>query len=332
MNPESVKSSPLNIKAPATLADLSSSELRARLKRGELVLRSGPIRTAIRCARDDVAATLWSLYGDYPIEVPGGFADFHVHLRGTDLLRRWIKPQIIFEHDGHAPFLSLPQPQAFALLEWGMNWCIANYCHQYLMVHAAVVEKDGFAAILPAPPGSGKSTLCAGLVHRGWRLLSDEITLIDPATCNILGLARPINLKNASIGIMRAYVPGAVFGPVVPDTKKGTVAHLRAPSESVKRVDEPARPRWIVFPKYEAGSAPVLTPMPKHSAFLQLAENAFNYAALGRQGFEVLGEVIDMSDCLSFRYSRLDDAIAIFDDLAARARDSADIAEEADVA
>jgi predicted ATPase len=30
--------------------------------------------------------------------------------------------------------------------------------------------------ILPAPPGSGKSTLCAALVTRGWRLLSDELT------------------------------------------------------------------------------------------------------------------------------------------------------------
>jgi len=303
-------------KPPAILADLTSTELRARLKRGELVLRSGPIRMAIRCERDDVAATLSRLYADYPVEAPGEFADFHVHLRGTDLLRRWIKPQIIFEHDGHAPFLALPQPQAFALLEWGMNWCIANYCHQYLMAHAAVIERHGFAAILPAPPGSGKSTLCAALVHRGWRLLSDEMTLIDPATCNIFGLARPINLKNASIDIMRDFVPDAIFGPIVPDTKKGTVAHLRAPSESVRRVDETAKPRWIIFPKYEAGAAPALTPMPRHSAFLQLAENAFNYAALGRQGFEVLGEVIDMSECLHFHYSRLDDAVAIFDKLA----------------
>lgn len=302
-----------------TLAELTAAEVHSRLRRGELVLRSGPIRMAIRCNREDVAAALLLLYADYPVEAPGGFADFHVHLRGTDLLRRWIKPQIIFEHDGHAPFLALPQPQAFALLEWGMNWCIANYCHQYLMAHAAVIERNSFAAILPAPPGSGKSTLCAALVHRGWRLLSDEMTLIDPANCNILGLARPINLKNASIDIMRSFAPDAVFGPIVPDTKKGTVAHLRAPSESVRRVDETARPRWIIFPKYQPDAPPVLSPMPRHSAFLQLAENAFNYAALGRQGFEVLGEVIDMCDCLHFTYSRLDDAIAIFNALADKA-------------
>jgi len=311
---------------PNQLNSLPTTELRQRLRKGELILRTGPIRMAIRCDREDVARTLALLYGEYPISAPGSFADFHVHLRNTDGLRRWIKPQIIFEHDGHAPFLALPRPQAFALLEWGMNWCIANYCHQFLMAHAAVVERNGFAAILPAPPGSGKSTLCAALVQRGWRLLSDEMTLIDPETMNILGLARPINLKNASIDIMRRFAPEAVFGPIVPDTKKGTVAHLRAPAESIARIAEPARPRWIIFPKYEAGSEPVTTPLARHLAFLQLAENAFNYAALGRQGFEVLGDVVDACECLHFRYSQLDDAIRVFDELAEQAKASAQVA------
>ncbi|GAA5163449.1 HprK-related kinase A [Viridibacterium curvum] len=271
---------------------------------------------AIQSQRENVATALSQLYANHPVEAPGSFADFHVTLRGTDALRRWIKPQIIFEHDGYAPFLALPRPQAFALLEWGMNWCVANYCHQYLMAHAAVIERNGLAAILPAPPGSGKSTLCAALVHRGWRLLSDEMTLIDPATAQVLPLARPINLKNASIDIMRRFAPDAVFGPVVPDTKKGTVAHVRPPLDSVQRMHEQAQPRWIIFPRYEAGATTTMEAMPRHGAFLQLAENAFNYAALGRQGFDLMGDVVDVCECLHFRYSKLDEAIATFNAMA----------------
>lgn len=271
---------------------------------------------AIRSNRENIAEALSLLYAGHPVEPETGFADFHVSLRGTDALRRWIKPQIIFEHDGYAPFLALPRPQAFALLEWGMNWCVANYSHQFLMAHAAVIERNGFAAILPAPPGSGKSTLCAALVHRGWRLLSDEMTLIDPATARVLPLARPINLKNASIDIMRRFAPEAVFGPIVPDTKKGTVAHLKPPADSVLRMSESAQPRWIIFPRYEAGADTTLSAMDRHTAFLQLAENAFNYAALGRQGFDLMGDVVDACECLQFRYSRLDEAIATFNAMA----------------
>ncbi|MBK9234594.1 MAG: hypothetical protein IPO19_00450 [Rhodoferax sp.] len=34
--------------------------------------------------------------------------------------------------------------------------------------------------VMPAIPGSGKSTLTAGLSLSGWRLLSDEFGALDP--------------------------------------------------------------------------------------------------------------------------------------------------------
>ena len=72
---------------------------------------------------------------------------------------------------------------------------------RYLIIHAAVVERNGFALLLPAPPGSGKSTLCAGLIHHGWRLLSDELALIDPETATLQAIPRPVSLKLSLIHI-----------------------------------------------------------------------------------------------------------------------------------
>ena len=48
----------------------------------------------------------------------------------------------------------------------------------------------------------------------------------------------------------------------------------------------------------------------------QLAENSFNYTVLGQAGFDALGGIIDSSDCYSFTYSALDDALATFAQLA----------------
>jgi HprK-related kinase A len=202
------------------------------------------------------------------------------------------------------------------MFEWAMNACVSSRANRYLIIHAAVVEKDGLAAILPAPPGSGKSTLCAALVSKGWRLLSDELALVRLDTGALAPLPRPVSLKNASIGIMRQYAPGAVFSPEVADTSKGTIAHMKAPAASVARAAEPARPAWIIFPKYQAGAAPTLTPVAPARAFMDLAGNAFNYSLLGAEGFDAMAGLIDRCAAFNFSYSALDDAVALFSRLA----------------
>jgi HprK-related kinase A len=242
-------------------------------------------------------------------------ADFHVSVASPSGLRRWFRPQVLFSHDGYIPFKPLPLEHGYALLEWGLNWCISSHCHQHLTIHAGVIEKDGYAAILPAPPGSGKSTLCAALVQRGWRLLSDELALVSRRDGMLMPIARPVNLKNQSIEIIRAFEPSAVIGAPARETSKGTVAHMRAPVESIARVQEPAPPAWVIFPKYEAASPASLTPMQKGNAFMELAESSFNYSALGEEGFRVLANVIDRCDSYRFTYSNLDEAVAVFSKL-----------------
>jgi HprK-related kinase A len=224
-----------------------------------------------------------------------------------------------FIADGASPFAALPRDPAFPMFEWGLNWCVSSQAHYYLLIHAAVIEKNGVAAILPAPPGSGKSTLCAALIKLGWRMLSDELTLIRPSDSNLIPLPRPVSLKNASIDVMKRYAPEAVFSPSVDDTIKGTVAQMKAPAASIARADEPARPGLIVFPRYEAGAPLALTAVPRTRAFMRMADNAFNYAQLGSAGFDALAGVIRHSDCYDFRYSVIDEAVQAFDRLSTRA-------------
>ena len=231
-------------------------------------------------------------------------------------LRRWIAPQVIFRFDNYVPFKPLPADQAYPLFEWGLNWCFSTQYHRHLVIHGAVVEKNGRALILPAPPGSGKSTLCAALVNRGWRLLSDELTLVTLDEIAIVPMCRPLSLKNESLQIIQNFEATATLGPPAYDTSKGTVGHMRAPTSSVVRSQEKALPAWVVFPKYEAGAHTQLDAHPKASAFMKIADNSFNYSMLGLRGFETVAQLIDRCDCYEFKYSNLDEAIALFNTLA----------------
>ncbi len=50
-----------------------------------------------------------------------------------------------------------------------------------LVLHAAVIERDGRAIALAGPSGSGKSHLAATLIRQGFRLLSDELCALQVA-------------------------------------------------------------------------------------------------------------------------------------------------------
>jgi HprK-related kinase A len=294
------------------LGELSPQDLARQLAGAGIALNTGPVTTRIRSTFPVVLQGLRSLYADYPLEPTEGFCDFDCEIAHSTGLRRWWRPQSLFRYDGNVPFKPLPADQALAIMEWGLNWCVSTHLQRYLIIHAAVIAKDGLAAVFPAPPGSGKSTLCAGLVCRGWRLLSDELCLVDLQTGELVPMPRPVSLKNASIEVIRRFAPEAQFGPVTQDTLKGTVGHMRAPADSIRRASERARLAWVVFPRYVPGSAVRTQPLSRGEAFIHLADNAFNYHVHGSAGFNRLADLIESAEALRFEYSQLDDAVRFF--------------------
>lgn len=288
------------------------------LSRGELTLQLSPFVVRFNSNVPAIARDIQILYADFDVLPNTDFADFHVELRFVFGIRRWLSPQVQFFFDGRPSFSNLPVAQAFPTLEWGLNWCVAAHSHQYLVIHAAVIERDGVTVLLPAPPGAGKSTLCAALIHRGWRLLSDELALFDFSSGLVFGMARPVSLKNRSIDIIRRFSPNSVLTTPVMTESKGLVALMKPPSGSVMRVIEPARPNWIILPKFEADSASLLVKHSPARTFLLIAEQSFNYHVHGQNGFKAVAALVDQCRCAQFTYSDLDDAIEVFSDLDSR--------------
>lgn len=285
------------------------SQIKDQFSVKNYLITIGPFSVFISCDHAHLHSSILSLYRYFPLTT-GDFSDFRLNMIRPRGLRRWIRPQINFSVDGFIPFKPLPKDQGLALFEWGLNWCITNYCHEYLIIHAAVVEKNGKTIILPAPPGAGKSTLCAALVCEGWRLLSDELALISlDSSPLIVPLCRPVCLKNRSINIIKEKYPHAEFGPICRDTSKGDVAHMLAPQNSVDKMLIYSNPRWIVFPRYSPASKTLLSQRSKAQTFFEIARQSFNFHVLGESGFDVLKEIVDECSCYDFQYSNLNEAI-----------------------
>jgi hypothetical protein len=123
-------------------------------------------------------------------------------------------------------------------------------------------------------------------------------------------------VKNDAIDVIASFVADACWGPVIENTRKGTIRHMRPTRDSIDRAQQAAPIRWIVFPRWRRGADLRLQQLSPVEGFAQVAANAFNYEMQGHAGFSTVRSLIDTASCHELEYSRLDDAVAALAQLA----------------
>lgn len=298
------------------LGDVPSGELADRFATSGIALSLGESRVRVRSDSMALAKAVSVVYRHYPWEDPTGFFDATAAVLRVRGARRVFRPQIEFVLDGKTPFEPFPAGIHLPLMEWGLNVALTERTMHRLLLHSGAVERSGLGIVLPAIPGSGKSTLTAALVSGGgYRLLSDEFGVLSLETGELIPMLRPVSLKNASIDVIRRRFPEAELGPVFPGTRKGDVAHLAPPAESVARVRETVSPKIVIFPRYEANAPARWLPVDPAETFSKLSVNSFNYELLGRPAFDLVSRLVRGCVCRRLVFGDLADARELIDQL-----------------
>ena len=126
--------------------------------------------------------------------------------------------------------------------------------HRYFMqIHAGAVLAGEACMLLPGPPGSGKSTLTAGLVASGLGYLSDELALLEGIPLAIRAVPLALTVKPGAVDVLEPLYPGLAGLPVHRREDGKQVRYLPPPASALA-ADAAAHPlNWIVFPRYTPG-------------------------------------------------------------------------------
>ncbi|HEV2673679.1 MAG TPA: HprK-related kinase A [Aliidongia sp.] len=295
------------------IGDLSSDKAIRRLSGSGITVRMGPFQVRVGSKIRHFCEQFVDLYRHHRLGDAEDFIDFDLQLKQR---WSWIAPfgrVAAFEFNGYEPVAALPIEQAMPLFEWGLNWCVTAQSHRFVMIHAGIVARDDQALVMPGSSGSGKSTLTTALCYRGWRLLSDELALIDIESGLVHPMPRPISLKNKSIPTIQAFASEIHIGSRVSETRKGEVALLRPPAASVADEERLARVTRFLFPLYDPDTTADGLAITPGQAFVKTFDSTFNYGIHGKRDFALLADLMERAPAAEIRYSDLDAAIALIE-------------------
>ena len=287
----------------------------SRCSKYGIVLHVGAFSFGIKIARSDIAEEFLLLYQGFPFDDVPNLPDFRIELRSLNQLSRRLRRQIQTYIDGQPALQPMSPHLGIPLVESAMNWCLGRRVTRHLLIHAAVLERDGRALVMPGPSGVGKSTLTTALMSRGWRLLSDEVAIIDPRDGQLQPHPRPISLKNETIDLIASRYPDLTLTRRYEGTAKGQVAYVKPPVHAILHADRPARPSLVVAPRYDAARALACDRVEKADSFMLMVRQSPNYDVLLERGFETLADFTEACCHFSLRYSNLDAAVRAIDEL-----------------
>jgi hypothetical protein len=161
-----------------------------------------------------------------------------------------------------------------------LEWLLHN-CHDTIVVHSALLSKNGKGIVIVGPSLAGKSTLATGLWRNGWSLMSDDLVFIDSVARSAAPAPRRVSLRHESRELVGDSLWKEIGStPSCLETQKGLFFHPHELSGTDKQRSTPLSAIFFLARiDAAAGPAEVRTINPAKGA-LSLLPYSFNIRTL----------------------------------------------------
>lgn len=201
---------------------------------------------------------------------------------------------------------------AVKILLW--ERAIDRYDYLFYIHAGAVGRGDDNCVLLPAAAGSGKSSLTAALVHRGYRYLSDEVALIEPATFRVPPVPLALCVKSTGWNLMSRYYPEFEKLMIHQRMDIKQVRYIPPAPDTIQQ--SAAQVSHIVFPRYDKYTATEIRPMPRSAALRRMMSECWACGHLNRTNVKELIRWIAKIECYELPFSSLEDAADLVEQIA----------------
>jgi len=190
--------------------------------------------------------------------------------------------------------------------------------HSYFLeIHAGVVSDGERCLLLPAAPGSGKTTLTAALTAAGFQYFSDEVALLEEPDFQVRPVPISLSVKSGALEVLAPLFPQLRRSAKHTREDFETVTYLNPPPVSFSYdVNRTYPAGWIVFPQYSPHATTELRPIAKAEALARLMKEVLMVGTtLDKRIVRSLVRWIQRVDCYELPNSSLSHAVQLISSL-----------------
>lgn len=172
-------------------------------------------------------------------------------------------------------------------------------------IHAGAVERRGRAVLFSGRSGAGKTTLALSLLERGFRLLSDDLAIVEASTQRILPYRRSLHIRPGTPELVpalrRAEQPSAAPGrtwTLTPALLDEALPGCLAPAAELTSV-------LLLEGAPEPGSSPTLTAISPAVAVLELLRATWAASVDFGAGLDRVSRLLEGVACARLRIGDL---------------------------
>ena len=145
-----------------------------------------------------------------------------------------------------------------------------------IAIHAAAITDGQGCVLIAGPCGAGKTTLTAALLKEGYGYLTEDTTLIDRSTRNIIPSRASLCVKEGSWNVVSELYPAHSTLPVQ-SRLEGTPVRYLPPSDGAISSADQTDPfvKGLVFTKHRDDQGTSLKRIPRIDAIRKLEEAGY---------------------------------------------------------
>ncbi|KYK35901.1 MAG: hypothetical protein AYK19_01465 [Theionarchaea archaeon DG-70-1] len=142
---------------------------------------------------------------------------------------------------------------------------VLHLSKDYFNVHAAALVKGDTGFLFPGSQHCGKTTLTLELIKRGYKLLSDDLAIINRETLEVMPFPRALNIREKTLPLLSG------FEKYIVSKREFEIADEKRWFLDLKEfAGSPFVPNIIVFPQLAPAETAALEPFSKTLAVLEL--------------------------------------------------------------